>query len=73
MKKKNKEVTVKVGVNKMNKICELSYAKGIETVQKEVEELRVELTETKDRLSQICERLWEISHKKHPETKRRGD
>lgn len=30
----------------------------------EIEKLRIELTEVRDKYSMICERLWNISHKK---------
>ena len=41
------------------KTCE-----NCEKILEDVEKLRVELTETRDKYSQICERLWKIVYKK---------
>ena len=38
--------------------------KNCKEILAEVEELRVELTEVRDRYANICERLWHIVNKK---------
>lgn len=42
----------------------MKECKDCKNILQEVETLRVELTEVRDKYTQICERLWKIKNKK---------